>query len=98
VCLAINVYIRYQKNTGKRKCIFLLMLIIFGLVVVLIFKPRGHHQPLSPSSRPLASVAKGAESEVGHVAGALKAMKKLAPVQRIRARRRYPVDISFLRT
>lgn len=33
---------RYQKNTGRRACIFLLLLIIFGLVLVLIFKPRRH--------------------------------------------------------
>lgn len=34
---------RYQKNTGRRKCIFLLLLIIFGLILVLIFKPRRSH-------------------------------------------------------
>ncbi|GJE92294.1 t-SNARE [Phanerochaete sordida] len=34
---------RYQKNTGRRKCIFLLLLIIFGLILVLIFKPRRHY-------------------------------------------------------
>ena len=33
---------RYQKNTSRRQCIFLLMLIILGLVLVLIFKPRRH--------------------------------------------------------
>ncbi|KZT71032.1 t-SNARE, partial [Daedalea quercina L-15889] len=33
---------RYQKNTGRRACIFLLLLIIFGLIIVLIFKPRRH--------------------------------------------------------
>ena len=32
----------YQKNTGRRKIIFLLLLIIFGLIVVFIFKPRRH--------------------------------------------------------
>lgn len=36
----LEIATRYQKNTGRRKCIFLLLLIIFGLVVVLIFKPR----------------------------------------------------------
>lgn len=36
---------RYQKNTGRRKCIFLLLLVIFGLILVLIFKPRRHHTP-----------------------------------------------------
>lgn len=47
---------RYQKNTGKRKCIFLLLLIIFGLIVVLIFKPKGHRTappaPPPPASTP----------------------------------------------
>ncbi|KAI0036883.1 t-SNARE [Vararia minispora EC-137] len=38
----LQVATRYQKNTGRRKCIFLLLLIIFGLVLVLIFKPRNH--------------------------------------------------------
>ena len=33
---------RYQKNTGRRKCILLLLLIIFGLIIVLIFKPKRH--------------------------------------------------------
>lgn len=79
---------RYQKNTGKRKCIFLLALAIFGLVLVLIFKPRRHHPP--PSR--LSGDAPAAQSDV---AGALDAMRKLAPV---RVRRRYPVDVSFLRT
>ncbi|KAG1775328.1 t-SNARE [Suillus placidus] len=36
----LNHATRYQKNTGRRKLIFLLLLIIFGLIVVLIFKPR----------------------------------------------------------
>ena len=89
---------RYQKNTGKRKCIFLLALVIFGLVVVLIFKPRRHHPPLSPPPPGGGSIAEDTKSEVGHVAGALEEMKKLTPVQKVRAWRRYPVDISFLRT
>jgi len=43
---------RYQKNTGRRKCIFLLLLIIFGLILVLIFKPRNHDtvDPSQPSA------------------------------------------------
>ncbi|KAA1472899.1 t-SNARE [Dentipellis sp. KUC8613] len=45
----LDVATRYQKNTGRRKCIFLLLLIIFGLIVVLIFKPRRHAQPPSPA-------------------------------------------------
>ncbi|KAH9831259.1 t-SNARE [Rhodofomes roseus] len=44
---------RYQKNTGRRACIFLLLLIIFGLIVVLIFKPRRHASSApSPPSVP----------------------------------------------
>ncbi|KAF8161099.1 syntaxin-like t-SNARE protein TLG2 [Crassisporium funariophilum] len=43
---------RYQKNTGKRKCIFLLLLIIFGLIVVLIFKPKGHPSSLIRTDKP----------------------------------------------
>ncbi|KAF9244909.1 t-SNARE [Melanogaster broomeanus] len=38
----LNVATRYQSNTGRRKIIFLLLLIIFGLIIVLIFKPRRH--------------------------------------------------------
>ncbi|KAI0305601.1 t-SNARE [Multifurca ochricompacta] len=43
---------RYQKNTGRRKCIFLLLLIIFGLIVVLIFKPRRHSSSVTPTPIP----------------------------------------------
>ena len=32
---------RYQANTGRRKCILFLILIIVGLIIVLIYKPRG---------------------------------------------------------
>ncbi|KAG8747167.1 hypothetical protein FRC10_002216 [Ceratobasidium sp. 414] len=41
----LDVATRYQRNTGRRKCIFLLLLIIFGLVLVLIFKPRKRPPP-----------------------------------------------------
>lgn len=37
----LKVAKRYQSNTGKRKCILLLILIIVGLILVLIYKPRG---------------------------------------------------------
>ncbi|KAL0955920.1 hypothetical protein HGRIS_002111 [Hohenbuehelia grisea] len=40
---------KYQKNTGRRKCIFLLLLIIFGLIVVLIFKPKRHAAAAPPA-------------------------------------------------
>ncbi|KAF8885419.1 t-SNARE [Mucidula mucida] len=42
---------RYQKNTGRRKCIFLLVLIIFGLIIVIVFKPRRPSVP-PPSTPP----------------------------------------------
>ena len=42
----------YQKSTGKRKCIFLLLLIIFGLIIVLIFKPKRHRVEVSTPSPP----------------------------------------------
>ncbi|KAI9442233.1 t-SNARE [Lactarius indigo] len=44
----LEIATRYQKNTGRRKCIFLLLLIIFGLIVVLIFKPRRHSSAATP--------------------------------------------------
>lgn len=43
----LDVASKYQRNTGRRKCILLLMLIIFGLVVVLILKPK-HHGSTTP--------------------------------------------------
>ncbi|KAE9411475.1 t-SNARE [Gymnopus androsaceus JB14] len=39
---------RYQKNTGRRRCIFLLVLIIFGLIIVIIYKPKRHSPPPPP--------------------------------------------------
>ncbi|KAF9531654.1 t-SNARE [Crepidotus variabilis] len=44
----LKIATRYQKNTGKRKCIFLLLLIIFGLIFILIFKPKRHHTTPPP--------------------------------------------------
>ncbi|KAJ7287516.1 syntaxin-like t-SNARE protein TLG2 [Mycena rebaudengoi] len=46
----LKVATGYQKNTGRRQCIFLLLLVIFGLIVVLIFKPKRHST--SPSLPP----------------------------------------------
>jgi len=43
----LNIATRYQKNTGRRACIFLLLLIIFGLIIALIFKPRRHSSSVS---------------------------------------------------
>ncbi|THH10654.1 hypothetical protein EW145_g1184 [Phellinidium pouzarii] len=49
----LNIAERYQKNTGRRKCIFLLLLIIFGLIITLIFKPSRHARP--PPAPPTSS-------------------------------------------
>ncbi|KAF8558067.1 t-SNARE [Imleria badia] len=49
----LDVATRYQKNTGRRKIIFLLLLIIFGLILVLIFKPRRHTSPTIIPSDPV---------------------------------------------
>ncbi|KAI0277629.1 t-SNARE [Russula aff. rugulosa BPL654] len=57
----LDIATRYQKNTGKRKCIFLLLLVIFGLVMVLIFKPRRHSSPAAPAPTS-TRVAEGAPS------------------------------------
>jgi len=46
---------KYQKSTGRRQCIFLLVLIILGLILVLIFKPRRHSVPSSPTPSPSSS-------------------------------------------
>jgi syntaxin 16 len=37
----LKVAQRYQANTGRRKCILFLILLIVGLIIVLIYKPRG---------------------------------------------------------
>lgn len=44
----LKVATKYQKNAGRRRCIFLLILIILGLVIVLIYKPHGSHLPPPP--------------------------------------------------
>lgn len=33
---------RYQSNAGRRKCILFLILLIVGLVIVLVYKPRSN--------------------------------------------------------
>ncbi|EKM80967.1 hypothetical protein AGABI1DRAFT_112672 [Agaricus bisporus var. burnettii JB137-S8] len=48
----LDVAQTYQQRTGRRKCIFLLLLIIFGLIVVLIFKPRRHSASAPSPSLP----------------------------------------------
>ncbi|KAF8135718.1 t-SNARE [Boletus edulis] len=44
-----------SENTGRRKIIFLLLLIIFGLILVLIFKPRRHPSSIAIPSNPMPS-------------------------------------------
>lgn len=44
-----ELMIRYQANTGRRKCILLLVLIILGLILVLIYKPRSTSSPITPT-------------------------------------------------
>jgi syntaxin 16 len=38
----LKVAENYQRRTGRRKCICFLLLVIVGLVIILIYKPRGH--------------------------------------------------------
>ncbi|KAI0745373.1 t-SNARE [Earliella scabrosa] len=63
---------KYQKNTGRRQCIFLLLLIIFGLIIALIFKPRRHHAVPAPPPDDLPPAATDAAKPV--VTGAAAAM------------------------
>ncbi|KIR59465.1 syntaxin 16 [Cryptococcus bacillisporus CA1873] len=60
---------RYQANTARRKCIFFLLLCIFALILILIYKPRSHPSPSSPafsssllSSNPTATSSSWAKS------------------------------------
>lgn len=39
----------YQRRTGRRKCICFLLLVIVGLVIVLIYKPRGRPSEVDTS-------------------------------------------------
>jgi syntaxin 16 len=53
----LKVAENYQRRTGRRKCICFLILVIVGLVIVLIYKPRGHASrtvgtPVSAGGRP----------------------------------------------
>ncbi|KAK8849831.1 hypothetical protein IAR55_005167 [Kwoniella newhampshirensis] len=52
----LKVAQKYQANTGRRKCILFLVLIIVGLIIVLVYKPRGGGPP-SSISPPYTSVA-----------------------------------------
>lgn len=46
---------RYQANTGRRKCMLLLVLLIAGMIIVLIYKPRSSSSIPGPSSPTLSS-------------------------------------------
>ncbi|KIK67408.1 hypothetical protein GYMLUDRAFT_37528 [Collybiopsis luxurians FD-317 M1] len=59
----LNTATRYQKNTGRRQCIFLLVLIIIGLIIVIIFKPK-HHSPPPSSPSPASSAISSTASPV----------------------------------
>ncbi|KAJ3896292.1 t-SNARE [Lentinula edodes] len=53
----LDIATRYQKNTGRRKCIFLLFLMIFGLIIVIIYKPKHHSLPPEPlTSTPVVAL------------------------------------------
>ncbi|WVR07927.1 hypothetical protein IAU60_004970 [Kwoniella sp. DSM 27419] len=44
----LKVARKYQANTGRRKCILFLVLCIVGLIIVLVYKPRGGASSSSP--------------------------------------------------
>lgn len=70
---------RYQKNTGRRSCIFLLLLIIFGLIIVLIFKPRRHSSP-TPQP-PLSGDASGdIAADVADASGTRRTFRRVIPM------------------
>ncbi|EPQ57539.1 t-SNARE [Gloeophyllum trabeum ATCC 11539] len=52
----LQVATRYQKNTGRRRCIFLLVLVIVLLVVVLVVKPKRRGRGAAPVPEPTGSV------------------------------------------
>jgi len=77
----LDVAEKYQKNTGRRKCIFLLLLIIFGLIITLIFKPRRSrgtsvHLPGSPAG---SAVASSASESAGSFSGAGEVSNNMLP-------------------
>ncbi|KAL0576658.1 t-SNARE affecting a late Golgi compartment protein 2 [Marasmius crinis-equi] len=61
----LNTATRYQKNTGRRKCIFLLVLIIFGVIIAIIYKPRRHS---STDPVPSSSAEHSSSSSPEHTA------------------------------
>lgn len=53
---------RYQANTGRRKCILFLILIIVGLIIVLIYKPRGRETVVVPGNEDGGQAASAIEA------------------------------------
>ncbi|CED83255.1 SNARE protein TLG2/Syntaxin 16 [Phaffia rhodozyma] len=45
----LKIATRYQSQTGRRKCILFLLLMIFAVVIVIIYKPRSHSIRSSPT-------------------------------------------------
>jgi len=77
----LNVATRYQKNTGRRSCIFLLLLIIFGLIIVLIFKPRRHPPSSVTPQPPLSGDVPGGTAADGlaDVPGSIWTLRRTIP-------------------
>ncbi|WWD20460.1 hypothetical protein CI109_104936 [Kwoniella shandongensis] len=53
----LKVAQKYQANTGRRKCILFLVLLIVGLIIVLVYKPRGGDTSPTTSTPPYSSLA-----------------------------------------
>ncbi|KAK4684161.1 syntaxin 16, partial [Tremellales sp. Uapishka_1] len=61
----LKVAQKYQNRSGRRKCILLLILMIVGLIIVLIYKPRSRDD-LSPDPSPSSSAFSSAASSTQH--------------------------------
>ena len=57
----------YQARTGRRKCILFLVLCIVGLIIVLIYKPRGHSSS-SPSSPAPSDISPSGSASISSAA------------------------------
>ncbi|GHJ89268.1 hypothetical protein NliqN6_5670 [Naganishia liquefaciens] len=74
----------YQRRTGKRKCILLLILIIIGLIIVLIYKPRSLSTSIPKIDTSTLPAVNGDElqtsaNDVGSVPSATRAYETLHP-------------------
>ncbi|KAL1759437.1 t-SNARE [Schizophyllum commune] len=58
----LNTAVKYQKNTGRRACIFLLILVIIALATALAVRPRGGSHDDSTPSQPAEGGADGSET------------------------------------